>query len=70
MTHSLYSSVILIVFVIVEKGVPDFWLMAMKTNEVLSEEVGNLFIAFFCVFFFEKKMQKFDQLYTGTDLRA
>ena len=25
----------------VEKGVPDFWLTAMKTNDVLSEEVGG-----------------------------
>lgn len=24
-----------------EKGVPDFWLMAMKTNEVLSEEISE-----------------------------
>lgn len=24
------------------KGVPDFWLMAMKTNEILAEEVGNV----------------------------
>lgn len=25
----------------VDKGVPDFWLTAMKTNDVLSEEVGD-----------------------------
>jgi hypothetical protein len=25
-----------------EKGVPDFWLIAMKNNEVLSEEVSYL----------------------------
>lgn len=54
MTHSVVSTLILIVCVIVEKGVPDFWLTAMKTNEVLSEEVGKLFNTFPMCILFEK----------------
>lgn len=47
---------ILIVSVIVEKGVPDFWLTAMKTNEVLSEEVGKLFNTFSVLSSMKKKI--------------
>lgn len=35
------STICLFYFWISEKGVPDFWLTAMKTNEVLGEEVSK-----------------------------
>lgn len=38
-----FLSLCMVVYVIMlytEKGVPDFWLTAMKNNEVLSEEVS------------------------------
>ena len=35
-----------VVYVIAEKGVPDFWLNALKNNDVLSEEVGCLCMMF------------------------
>ena len=34
----------------VEKGVPDFWLTAMKTNEVLAEEVKRFLKPFSMLF--------------------
>lgn len=39
----------------VEKGVPYFWLAAMKNDEVLAHKVGNLTKPFFwacCVFYY------------------
>lgn len=42
--------VLSILFAFVEKGVPDFWLTAMKNNEVLAEEVCVFcYLLFLCV---------------------
>jgi len=51
-----------------EKGVPNFWLTAMKTNDILAEEVGScggLVVFIFSAFNYESNW-KYDLLF---DLR-
>lgn len=42
-----------------EKGVPNFWLTAMKTNEVLAEEVRDLNKPFFIWFSYFELILKY-----------
>jgi len=49
------------------KGVPDFWLTAMKTNEVLSEEVSNLTALLSVLSSFNTLFFSFNTLFYDTD---
>ena len=54
-----------------EKGVPNFWLTAMKTNEVLAEEVRDLNKPFFIWFSHFELILRYGLLFTWTlDIRA
>ena len=47
----LSLSLIVMLHSITEKGVPNFWLMAMKTNEIFAEDVNDWIPSFIWVLF-------------------